>query len=365
MLSLDVFRGLTIAGMMLVNNAGDWGHVYAPLAHAPWNGLTPTDLIFPFFLFIVGVSMVLSQAKRLEAGSTRPVLLRHTLIRAGGILAIGLFLNGFPFFDLASIRIPGVLQRIAVAYLCGSMLSLFMGRRGLLWISTSILVAYWAAMRFIPVPGIGAGVFTPSENLAAYLDRLVLHGHMWGQTKTWDPEGILSTFPAVVTVLLGALTGDTLRSSRSLQEKINVLFVGGTVLAVLGWAIHPFFPVNKNLWTSSYVLVTGGLALVGLALCVYAIDVRRRDGWISPFVVFGRNALASYVAAGVLAAALNSISLSQAHGGSVNLQERIFQLGFGWIANRYVASVSYALCFVAVTWLFALFLYRRRWFIRL
>ncbi|MFI5105426.1 MAG: acyltransferase family protein, partial [Terriglobales bacterium] len=276
LVSLDVFRGMTIAGMILVNDPGSWSAIYWPLDHAEWNGWTPTDLIFPFFLFIVGVSMTLSFTKRVERGATRGQLARHVLLRSLAIFAIGFFLNGFsgflrhfPHFPFETIRIPGVLQRIAVCYLCAGLIylatGLEKGRRWQICIAIFLLLGYWAAMTFIPVPGYGAGHLDPESNLGAWLDRLVMSGHLWSQSKTWDPEGIMSTFPAIGTVLLGALLGDWLRRQRVSQQVALRMLGAGVVLLAIGRALHPFFPINKKLWTSTFVLFTAGFAMIILA----------------------------------------------------------------------------------------------------
>ncbi|MBI4876727.1 MAG: DUF1624 domain-containing protein, partial [Acidobacteria bacterium] len=205
--SLDVFRGATIAAMILVNNPGSWSAVYSPLLHAGWHGWTPTDLIFPFFLWISGVAMTLSFAKRMERGDGRRRLFLHTLRRAAAIFGVGLFLNAFPYFDLATLRIPGVLQRIAVCYLIAAAIFLTTKLRGQAIAILSLLGVYWAVMKWIPVPGYGAGVLEKHGNFAQWIDSLVLSGHMWSATKTWDPEGIVSTLPSIATVLFGVLCG--------------------------------------------------------------------------------------------------------------------------------------------------------------
>ena len=363
LLSLDVFRGITIAGMVLVNDAGDWGHVYEPLEHAPWNGLTPTDLIFPFFMFIVGTAMTLSFAKRREKGIPDRILFYHVIIRSIIIFAIGVFLYAFPHFDLSSMRIMGVLQRIAVAYFFASAIYLLFNQRAIIWWIGGILIAYWAAMKLIPVPGIGAGVLTPEGNLSGYVDRIFLTGHMWYLTKTWDPEGLLSTIPSIATVLLGILAGFELRTDKTLNEKINNFFLWGTLLVVAALIINPFFPINKNLWTSSYVLVTAGLAFIGLACCLYIIEVKEKRGWTKPFIILGMNAIAAYTFASLLSTILDSIKISQGTE-TTSLQNVIYENLFGWISNPYIASVAFAICFVLVTWIFAWALYKNKIFIK-
>ncbi|HEX5707738.1 MAG TPA: heparan-alpha-glucosaminide N-acetyltransferase domain-containing protein, partial [Pyrinomonadaceae bacterium] len=247
MVSLDVFRGITIAGMILVNNPGTWSAIHPPLAHAEWHGWTPTDLVFPFFLFIVGVSITLALSRRAERGGPRRDLYLKILRRAAVIFALGLLLAGFPNYDLSTIRIPGVLQRIAVCYLVASVIFLNTRWRAQAVIAASLLLVYWAMMVLIPVPGYGAGDLGMEGNLAAYVDRAVLGAHTW--KPVYDPEGILSTIPAIATTLGGVLTGHWLRSRRMELEKVAGLFVAGACLAVAGWMWGGWFPVNKALWT--------------------------------------------------------------------------------------------------------------------
>src|SRR4051812_18417536 len=237
MSSLDVFRGLTIAGMILVNNPGTWDAIYSPLEHSKWDGLTPTDLVFPFFLFIVGVSVTLSLARRAESGGSKRDLYVKIVRRTVIIFALGLVLSAFPYNDPATFRIPGVLQRIAVCYFFAAVIFLNTRWRAQAAIAVALLLVYWAAMKLIPVPGFGAGVLDSKEgNLAAYIDRAVLGQHVWNQAKVYDPEGILSTVPAIVTTLAGVLTGHFLRTRREPIEKVAAMFVAGLACLVAGWA---------------------------------------------------------------------------------------------------------------------------------
>ncbi|MFN2596032.1 MAG: acyltransferase family protein, partial [Pyrinomonadaceae bacterium] len=286
MASLDVVRGLTIAGMILVNNPGTWDAIYSPLEHSKWDGLTPTDLVFPFFLFIVGVSITLSLARRAEGGGGKRDLYVKIVRRAVIIFALGLALTAFPYND-AAFRIPGVLQRIAVCYLFASVIFLNTRWRTQAAIAVALLLAYWAAMKLVPVPGFGAGMLDSKEgNLAAYVDRAVFGlNHIWKQAKVYDPEGILSTVPAIATTLAGVLTGHFLRTRREPVEKVAAMFVAGVACVVAGWAWNFWFPVNKALWTSSYVLLTAGFALQMLALCYWLIDIKGYRGWAKPFLV--------------------------------------------------------------------------------
>src|ERR1043166_5269465 len=309
LVSLDVFRGITIAGMILVNNPGSWEHIYWPLEHAAWSGWTPTDLVFPFFLFIVGVSITLALGNRLErGGATRDIYLKivkRTLI----IFAIGLFLNAIPEFSLAQLRIPGVLQRIAVCYFFASIIFLNTKWRTQIAIAIGLLLFYWALVKFFPAPGYAAGDLTKEGSLPSYIDRVVFGKHVWAQARVYDPEGILSTIPAIVTALIGVLTGTWLRSERSRIEKVAGMFVAGAVLIAIGWAWNAFFPINKALWTSSYVLFTGGLALQFLSIFYWLIDIKGYRRWAKPFEVFGLNAIALYVVADLIAASLGVIKV--------------------------------------------------------
>lgn len=298
LLSLDVMRGLTIIGMIIVNTPGSWSHVYPPLLHAEWNGLTPTDLVFPFFLFMVGVSITLAFSKRLAKGDAKSGLIQKTAKRAAIIFGLGLFLALFPKFDFANIRIPGVLQRIAVVYLVCSIIFLQTNWRGILSISGILLLGYWLAMTLIPVPGVGAANLEPGTNLAAWLDSVAMPGRMY--QGSWDPEGYLSTIPAIVTGLSGILAGFLIKSGKSNEHKIIWLMVVGTGLCIIGYFWHQVFPVNKNLWSSSYVLVTSGMAALLLGTIYWVVDVQKYQRWTPFFVAFGMNAITAYVLSGTL-----------------------------------------------------------------
>ena len=302
LVSLDAFRGVTIAGMLLVNNPGSWSSIYAPLRHATWHGWTPTDLIFPFFLFIVGVAMTFSFAARSERGDGRNALMLNATRRAAILFGLGLLLHGFPnYLDLAGLRIPGVLQRIALAYFAATAIVLYLGRNVQVIATAMLLLGYWAAMMLVPVPGGAAGVLEPGLDLGAYIDRAVFGtAHLWSQSRTWDPEGLFSTLPAVATVLLGVFAGSWLRSDRSPATKAVGLFIAGNVGVVLGLMWHPLFPINKPLWTSSYVLFTGGMACHFLAMCYWLIDVKGYKRWAFPLKVIGMNAITAYVLSHVI-----------------------------------------------------------------
>ena len=365
LLSLDVFRGLTVAGMILVNNPGTWGSIYSPLEHASWHGWTPTDLVFPFFLFIVGVSITLALSRRAETSGSKRDLYVKIIRRALIIFALGLFLAGFPSFDLSTIRIPGVLQRIAVCYLVASVLFLNTDWRRQFYIAAALLLGYWALMRLVPVPGFGAGMLDSKEgNLAAYVDRAVFGNHVWRQAKVYVPEGILSTLGALATTLAGVLTGHVLRSRRNEFEKVSVMFVAGAAAIVAGWAWNSWLPVNKALWTSSYVLLSAGMALQLLAVCYWLIDLKGRRRWAFPFVVFGTNALAAFFLTGMCAKLLGLIKLTGADGKPASLHSVIYKGLFDTSLAAKDASLAFALCFVAVWFGLLWLLYRRKIFIK-
>jgi predicted acyltransferase len=358
LMSLDVFRGMTIAAMILVNDAGDWSHVYWPLDHAEWNGWTPTDLIFPFFLFIVGVSMVMSFESRRARGASRGELLLHALKRSAIIFALGLFLHGYPHFNFHTIRIPGVLQRIAVVYLLASVIVLFAGRVARVVVAASLLVGYFALMKFVAVPGFGAAVWTMDGNLAGYVDRTLMYNHLYIAHR-FDPEGLLSTLPAIVTCLIGVFVGDWIRGKQS-REIVRGLLIGAVAGLALGKLWNVWFPINKNLWTSSYVLFTAGFAMAILAICYWLIDARGWKTWAQPFVWFGVNPLAIYF----LASWLGKASVVHKTGGlllKTFVYDRVFEHLF---ANPYLNSLAFAMSYVLLFWLVAGVLYRRKIFIR-
>ncbi len=370
LVSLDVFRGITIAGMVLVNNPGTWAHIYWPLEHAEWHGWTPTDLIFPFFLFIVGVAIPLAFGRRLESGGSQRDLYwkiaRRTLI----IFALGMFLAGFPFLFwrpttvLPTIRIPGVLQRIAVCYLFASFIFLKTKVRTQVVIAVGLLIIYCLLMTRLHAPGFLPGDLSKEGSLASFIDRLVIGPHIWKQGKVYDPEGLLSTIPAIATTLFGVLTGQWLRTERTQFEKVAGMFVAGAVCVAIGWSWNPFFPINKSLWTSSYVFFTGGLALQFLAFCYWLIDIKKYQRWAKPFVVFGVNAIVLFVGTGMMARVMGLIKLPWG-AGQISLQGWIFQKLFLSWATPVNASLAYALAFILL-WLGLMWiLYARKIFIKI
>lgn len=365
LVSLDVFRGLTVAGMILVNNPGSWSDVYPPLLHAHWHGYTPTDLVFPFFLYIAGVAIPIALGRRLRQGAGRRQLVAKIASRSLAIFVVGLLLNAFPYFELATWRIPGVLQRIAIVYGVCSMLFLFTSTRVQVGMAAAVLVGYCAAMALIPVPGQGAANFDKETNLAAWVDSQLLTGHMWSQSKTWDPEGVLSTAPAIVTGLIGVWVGIWLNSTNPPARKIQGMLLGAMGLLLAGWGWSQFMPINKALWTSSFVLVTAGWATLCLAIIYHLVDVQgKRTGVLIP-IAFGMNALFAYVVSSLLARLLGVITLDTSDGSSVTLKSWLFEDLFAAWLPPLPASLAYAVCNVAAVGLLALYLYRHRIFIRL
>jgi len=371
--SLDLFRGATIAAMILVNNPGS-NHRYWPLEHAEWNGWTPTDLIFPFFLFIVGVSLVFSSESRLSRGDTRTRLVRHAFRRGVIIFAIGLGLNYLvALASSTALRVPGVLQRIGVCYFVAAILFLYVRPRNRAIVAAALLVGYWILMRFVPVPGFGVPgrdmpLLHPDANLAAYLDRRFLT-HLWGTTRlyevTRDPEGLLSTLPAIATALLGVFTGEWLRSKRSPQNQALGMLVFGVIGLILGKTWGIWFPINKKLWTSSYVLFTAGFALICLALCYWATDIKRwRGAWTKPFLIFGRNAITAYVIADLFAVLLDAFN-TRVNGQMMNAQEYIFQRFFAAPGSLSFSSLLFSLAFVLLCLLPIWLMDRKRIFLKI
>jgi predicted acyltransferase len=358
--SLDAFRGLTIAGMILVNNPGSWSHVYAPLRHAEWHGWTPTDLIFPFFLFIVGVAIPFSFGKRMERGDSRRGLMLHVVRRAAILFGLGLLMRAVPRFDFETLRIMGVLQRIGLVYLFAAPAYLFLSRRGRVLVTVLLLLGYWALMTLVPVPGYGAGDLSPDGNLAAYLDRMILGHRLWA--GTWDPEGLLSTLPAVGTTLLGIFTGEWLRSEASNGEKVVGMMVTGVAGILLGFLWSLFFPINKGLWTSSYVVFTAGAGLLLLGGFFWAMEIKGRRAWAQPFVIYGMNAIAVFVASGMVA---KQMGLTRVGPEGISLKSWIYEALFaswaGPLNGSLAFAISYVLVWLAIMWI----LYRRRIFIKI
>ena len=384
LLSLDVFRGLTIAGMLLVNNPGTWSAIFPPLEHAEWNGWTPTDLIFPFFLFIVGITTHLSLSARRARGDDDSAVVKQILRRGIIIYLLGFAMAMFPFYQwgtIASIpnatpwdrilyriehvRILGVLPRIAIVYICAGLLTLKTTLKQQIIIIATLLFGYWFAMTLIPVPGeheIGAVLLnTHDRNLAAWLDRAILGtNHTWSGSVTFDPEGPMSTIPAIATAMLGVIAGRWIvQKEKPLLERISGMFAAGAIGMMAGLMWNWAFPINKNLWTSSYVIFTAGMACVAIATIMWIVDYCNVKWWTKPFVIYGVNPIVAFVGSGVLARLIYTLWHVSYNGKSVAIQDAIYQMLFlPWLPPR-VASLAFAVSFVLLWYGILTVLYRR------
>lgn len=338
--SLDIFRGITIAMMILVNNPGSWAHIYPPLEHAKWHGWTPTDMVFPFFLWISGVAMTLSFARRKAEGADKSKLVVHTARRAATIFGLGLLLNLIPAFDFAHVRIPGVLQRIGICYFFATVIYLYTSRRGQIIAAVALIAAYLGLMWFLPFPGATDDRWSIDSNAARYIDGIVLEGHMWRSTKVWDPEGLLSTLPAIVTVLCGILTTN--------------YFLTGIAFTAAGLLLSPMIPINKALWTPTFVLLMAGLASLLYGALRWWIDEKgNRKGWRF-FEIYGTNSIVSFVLSGMVSRLLASTGFGK------TLFNTLSSFASPVNASLLYALLNVAFCF-SVVWL----LYRKKVMVRL
>jgi predicted acyltransferase len=380
LVSVDVFRGLMVAGMILVTNAGSWDFVYWPLKHAEWNGVTPTDMIFPSFLLIVGVSMSLSFAARFRRGESRMHLLVHVVERGVLLILLGLFLNGFPLFDWHDLRIPGVLQRIGLCYLIAGLVYLATVRQrradggvrfrmnagAMIAVMVVLLAGYWSLMKLVPVPGYGVGRLDAAGNLGAYIDRSLMgtnHLWFWGGQQ-WDPEGLLSTLPATVNLMLGILAGEWIRGIRNHRKRLLWIVVVGAVLVIAGVALNPLIPINKKIWTDSFVLFSGGVSLLALALLHWLIDLRGWRRGLTPALIFGTNAVLGFALANMINPIFGLVGRHDASGKLTPVNGLAFEI-LSRFLDPWNASLGYALAFVLLTMVILWPLYRRGIFVRL
>jgi predicted acyltransferase len=390
LLSLDVFRGMTVAGMLLVNNPGTWSAIYPPLRHAEWHGWTPTDLIFPFFVFIVGITTQLSIGARRARGDDDSAIRAQILRRGGLIFLFGFLLNGFPFYTWGAVpgnadpsmldrivdrlehwRILGVLQRIALAYIVSALIATRARLTTQVVVTTVLLLGYWLVMTVLPVPGAngtpGALLLDqPAATMAAYWDRVLLDwsrfglgNHLWSGSVTWDPEGVLSTSGAIATALLGNLAGRWIATPRSLQERVNGLFAAGALAMVMGSMWHWSFPINKGIWTGSYVVFTAGLACVSIATIMWLVDLQGVRRWTKPFVIYGVNPMIAFVGSGLMARMIYSILKVQYDGQPIALQAAIYRGDFASWLSPVNASLAFAIAFVVFWYAILALLYRR------
>ncbi len=365
---LDVLRGMTVAFMILVNNNGSEALAYRPLKHAEWNGWTPTDLVFPTFLFLVGITIVLSTASRLARGEGKATLLKHALRRAAILFTLGILIHGFPSYPLATLRIYGVLQRIAVCYLICSLLYLW-GRRTvtLASVAAGCLIGYWVLMRWAPIPGFGLPgrdfpFLDKNINWVAVVDRMLFPGRLLEKTR--DPLGLVSTIPAIATCILGMLCGTWLRSARAMRAKATGLLASSIAGLALGLLWAEWFPINKRLWTSSYVLFAAGWTLLLLFACYVMIDMLKHQGaWTFPWKVFGSNAIFVYAFAELLSTILERLRIGSG-AGRMGLSGFAYTHFFSRILNPAFGSLLYSLSFVLICFVPCLVLYRRRIFLK-
>ncbi|SET24922.1 acyltransferase family protein [Thalassotalea agarivorans] len=379
LLALDVLRGITITAMILVNNPGSWGHIYAPLQHAKWHGYTPTDLIFPFFIFIVGISIHIVVNRELAIGSSKTALFKHACIRALKLFTLGLFLALFYYnfqqsdFDwwqqqVTQIRIMGVLQRIALVYLLTVLIVMWLSQRSTYLLTAAILLLYWAMLAWVPYSDATGltyvGELEFGNNFSAFIDHMVLTpAHVYYPEATpfaFDPEGLLSTLPAIATCLFGVFAGKLLTEKRySTSTKAWYSMIVGIALLALGyiWSLH--FPFNKPLWTSSYVLMSAGWAFLSLAILTYIIDIKRYQNWSLPFVVFGANAIFFFMFSGVVARILVMIPV-----GDSQLKAWLFNHYFAPLFGNLNGSLAFALCFLLVSYGVMHYLYVRKIFFK-
>jgi predicted acyltransferase len=363
LLSLDAFRGMTIAGMILVNNPGTWASIYPPLEHAEWHGWTPTDLIFPFFLFIVGVAMAFSFSQRKTQGQSRSRLTLHIIVRSAAMFGLGMLLTGIPDFDFSHRLILDVLQRIGVVYLVSALIILYSSRFVQGFLAGFFLIVYWVLMFAIPVPGYGAGVLAPEGNVWSYVDTLLL------STWHYHAEGILSLIPSFSTVLLGQLAGQWLRSEKTNEQKVNGLFVLGNVGLCVGLILDQWFPINKLLWSSSYVLFTAGFAMNILAIVYWMIEIHGWTRWFLPMVALGMNAIAAFFLSSLTARILGLVSVGTVGpdgvAAKISLKGWLYSTLFSPWLSAVNASLAYAVCY-ALLWTGLMWiLYKKKVFIKL
>lgn len=361
LISLDAFRGFTIAAMILVNFPGNWDHVFKPLRHTEWWGISFTDLIAPFFLFTVGVSIALAYTRHLDAGHKPREMYRKLFIRSFKIFAVGMLLNALGIisnFSWEELRWTGTLHRISIVFLVCALLYLHTSWKTQAVIGSLLLVLYCVVMIFIPTPGFDQAMLEPGANLAAWVDQQLLPGKMW--QGTWDPEGILSTFPSFVTGITGMLVGKLLISKKTIGDKITMLFFWGFVSCAIGIVWSWSFGLNENLWSPSFVLFTSGLAALTVASFIYVIDLHDYKNWAQFGVIYGMNAIAVYVLADVLAIIFYGIPL-----GVESLNMHFFNAFTSLGVAPKVASMVYGLLYVGVNFIPAYILYRKKIFIKL
>lgn len=365
--SVDLFRGITIAGMVLVNNQGDWASVYPALRHAVWHGWSGADLVFPFFLFIMGVSLTLSLSAKRESGEGRGRLILKILKRTLLLLLLGLFLNFFPDFQRDTARLPGVLQRIALCYFFSSVLFLFYGKKTQALLAAGLLLLYWVILEYSPGEGFWRGTFDPAGNICRHIDSRIFGAHTYADApvKGFDPEGLLSTVPAISSTLAGALAGYGLLPGANRRHTLAGFFIAGVACTALGLLWSVILPINKNLWTPSYAVFMTGIALLLLSPCFALADIRGWKAWAKPFLVLGTNAVAVYFLSSLAAKASVVIMVTQADGRETTLKTFLFNILITPWAGGYAASLLYAAAYLLLWTGLMVPLYRKKIFIRI
>ncbi len=357
--ALDIFRGVTMSFMVLVNTPGTGDAVYPPLQHAHWHGWTPTDVVFPSFVWIVGIAITLSLGKRLAQGVSKADLFKQAMRRSTILFLLGMIGYSFPIPDPDTFRILGVLQRIAICYLCATAIYLSTGIRGQIAWVIGLLGSFWLLMAFAPVPGHGAGRLDIEGNFAHYVDSIVLGAHNYVNTKTWDPEGIVSTIPSIATCLMGILAGHLLSQPWQLMRRIQWFLVAGVVSIALAYAGNPWLPINKSIWTSTFALLMSGIDCLLFGFFLWICDVQGLSRWFKPFLIMGMNAIVVYMASELTDMVFQKIPM-----GTTTLRVWLYQTIFAPLASPMNASLLYAIVYTLLMYFLALLLWRRKWFVR-
>src|ERR1017187_460944 len=358
LISLDALRGFTIAAMIVVNYPGSEDSVYFTLRHTVWNGLSFTDQVAPYFLYFVGASIAFAYSKRLDAGVARSEMYKKIFFRSLKIYAVGMFLNLMPEFDFHNIRWTGTLQRIAIVFFISAIIYLNSNWKQQAWLAAILLVLYWLALTCIPTPGVGKVMLEPGVNIVAWFDTKFLPGRMW--RGTWDPESILTNITSVVSCITGMLAGRLMLSNKTPGEKVNYQMTAGVFMAIAGYFWGLAFPVNENLWTSSFVLVTSGFASLLFGAFYFLVDIKGRTWGTRPGIIFGANAITIYFLADVWA-----LFFYVAKFGGTSLNEKFVNGLNNMGADPRLASLLYALLFVGINFIPAWLLYRKKIFIKL
>lgn len=363
---LDIFRGITIFAMLIVNNPGSWGHIYAPFKHAKWHGFGGADWIFPFFLFILGFAIPISLSSSIDSGKSTLSLIGKILKRSVLLFLLGIFLNGFPDFNWNTIRIPGVLQRIALVYFFSALIYLFCNRKLILFLSLFFILFHWFLLTQIPIPEIGNPSLEMGKNLSSWIDSYFLPNHLWAFTKTWDPEGILGTLPAISSSLIGIFYGLFFLEKKYFSTSDTYFgFFLGLLLISLSFLWDIVFPINKNLWTGSFVLLNSGLAMICLHLLYNRIELNQSSFLLKPFEIFGVNPIASFFLSSLFSRIINIPMILQANGKLIGIKTFLYTNYFSSFFSSYNASLLWSLIYTMFWLILFGILYKRKIFIKI